>query len=47
MPDNLFQPPTLPTHWDTMGENNIPTALKGCEVKNWLSYLAIYLHFDP
>ena len=28
-----------PTHPDTMGENNTPTALKGCAVKNILHSL--------
>ena len=28
---------TMPTHQDTLGESNSPTALKGCGVKN---------HFD-
>ena len=32
---NFFPLPECePTHLDSMGENNIPTALKGCVVKN-------------
>ena len=38
-----------PTHPDTMGENNTPTALKGCGVKNyvihWLTW-NFFLKFD-
>ena len=33
---NFFPPPARPpAHPDTMGENNTPTALKGCGVKKW------------
>ena len=33
-PDKLFLPLTsMPAHLDTMGENNTPTAIKGCGVK--------------
>ena len=31
-------PDRLPAHPDTMGENNTPTALKGCGVKNRCHY---------
>ena len=41
-PDKLF-PATRP-HSDTMGENNTPTALKGCGVKNiWEIIIHIYM----
>ena len=30
---NFFPPPVAAAHPDTMGENNTPTALKGCGVK--------------
>ena len=33
-PDKLFPAAHLPAHPDTMGENNTPTALKGCVVKS-------------
>ena len=35
-PDKLFPAARPPTQPDTMGENNIPTALKGCGVKTRL-----------
>ena len=34
-PDKLFPAAHPPTHPDTMGENNTPTALKGCGVKSY------------
>ena len=33
-PDKLFPAARPPAHPDTMGENNTPTALKGCGVKS-------------
>ena len=42
------RPPTRPhAHPDTMGENNTPTALKGCEVKNWSVCNSIMLVHKP
>ena len=33
---NFFPPPAhTPAHLDTIGENNTPTALKGCGVKSY------------
>ena len=32
--ENFWRPERPPTHPDTMGENNTPTALNGCGVKN-------------
>ena len=34
-----------PAHPDTMGENNTPTALKGCGVKPYLPETSLHLLF--
>ena len=45
-PDILFPPTTRPpAHPDTMGENNTPTALKGCGVKSFCIYGYKVLHY--